>query len=79
MPEINCSSNYDSTNMYVTVFSFPKDEEIKKDGLNAFIGSHLIQQNIQQSVSNISQSSVLRVDKMTRNDGSLLEVARKRQ
>jgi hypothetical protein len=30
MPEINCSSNYDSTNMYVTVFSFPKDEEIKK-------------------------------------------------
>jgi hypothetical protein len=69
MPEIYCSSNYDSTNMYVTVFFFPKDEEI---------GSHLIQQNIQQSVSNISHSSVLRVDKMTRNDGSLLEVARKR-
>jgi hypothetical protein len=65
--------------MYVTVFSFPKDEEIKKkDRLNAFIGSHVIQQNIQQSVSNISQSSVLRVDKMTRNDGSLLEVTRKR-
>jgi hypothetical protein len=70
MPEIYCSSNYDSTNMYVTVFSFPKDEEI---------GSHLIQQNIQQSVSNISHSSVLRVDKITRNDGSLLRWQEKDQ
>jgi hypothetical protein len=61
--------------MYVTGFSFPKYEEVKK---NAFIGSHLIQQNIQQSVSNILQSSVIRVDKMTRNDLSLLEVAGKR-
>jgi hypothetical protein len=64
--------------LYVIVFSFPIDEEIKKDGLNAFVGSHLIQQNIQQSVSNISQSSVIRVDKKTRNDGSLLKVTRKR-
>jgi hypothetical protein len=52
---------------------------MKKQKKDAFIGSNLIQQNIQQSVSNISQSSVIRVDKMTRNDGSLLlEVAGKR-
>jgi hypothetical protein len=47
-------------------------KKLKKDGLNAFIWSHLIQQNI-------SQQSVIRVDKMTRNDGSLFRWQEKDQ
>jgi hypothetical protein len=74
----NCSSNYNSTNTYVTVFSFPKDEEMKKRWIKCIHRESFIPTKYSVvCIKHFAESSIIRVDKMTRDDGSLLEVARK--
>jgi hypothetical protein len=74
----NCSSNYNSTNTYLTVFSFPKDEEMKKRWIKCIHRESFNPTKYSVvCIKHFAESSIIRVDKMTRNDGSLLEVARK--
>jgi hypothetical protein len=62
----------------VTVFSFPKDEEMKKRWIKCIHRESFIPTKYSVvCIKHFAESSIIRVDKMTRDDGSLLEVARK--
>lgn len=76
----NCSSNYDNTkNAYVSVFAFPKDDETRQKWIKCVHRESFVPtKHSVVCIKHFSESSVIKVDKMTRDDGSILEVPRKR-
>jgi hypothetical protein len=80
----NCSSNYARTilgtsSAYVTMFYFPKDDETKQKWLKSIRRESFIPtKHSSICVKHFPESCIVRMDRMTRADGSTLELPRKR-
>lgn len=75
----NCKSNYETNREpYVSVFSFPKDLEKRTKWLKSIHRESFVpSKHSVVCIKHFSESSVIKIDRMARDDGTILEVPRK--